>query len=164
MSCCSSKPSWIASLQLVLTHSQYEGNWNKPGPCSWYSSGKNVWRSHMATDVRLLTFKATGSMILSFFIYSVVAADGRKHGSRQHEFPETETGRRREEVFTSGNISTKIPKCAMHRQPFTGGPFIAFWSQYLCFAASLVPQWAKSLFNWTKSVGRMKSSVPKHNT
>lgn len=52
----------------------------------------------MATGVRLLTFKATGSIILSFFIYSVVAADGRKHGSRQHEFPET--GRRRkEEVF-----------------------------------------------------------------
>ena len=54
----------------------------------------------MAMGVRLLTFKATGSIILSFFIYSVVAADGRKHGSRQHEFPETETGRRRlAEVF-----------------------------------------------------------------
>lgn len=52
----------------------------------------------MAMGVRLLTFKATGSIILSFFIYSVVAADGRKHGSRQHEFPEI--GRtRREEVF-----------------------------------------------------------------
>lgn len=61
---------------------------------------KNVGRSHMAMGVRLLTFKATGSIILSFFIYSVVTADGRKHSSRQHEFPETETGRRRrEEVF-----------------------------------------------------------------
>lgn len=54
----------------------------------------------MATGSRLLTFKATGSIILSFFIYSVVAADGRKHASRQHEFPEMETGkRRRKEVF-----------------------------------------------------------------
>lgn len=61
---------------------------------------ESVWRSHMAMGVRLLSFKATGSIILSFFIYSVVAADGRKHGSRQHEFPETEIGRtRREEVF-----------------------------------------------------------------
>lgn len=54
----------------------------------------------MAMGVRLLTFKATGSIILSFFIYLVVAADGRKHGSHQHEFPEPEIGRtRREEVF-----------------------------------------------------------------
>lgn len=48
-----------------------------------------------------------------------------------------EEGRR---YFTSGNISTKIPVYARDRQTVTEGLFIAFWCQYLCFAASLILQ------------------------
>lgn len=48
-----------------------------------------------------------------------------------------EEGRR---YFTSGNISSKIQVYARDRQRFTDSPFIGFWGQYLCFAASLLLQ------------------------
>lgn len=63
---------------------------------------------------------------------------------------QAEEGRR---YFTSGNISAKIPMYARDRRTFMGGPFIAFWSQYLCFAASLTLQCTIGLFNGTKKCG-----------